>query len=157
MILLVHMLFGAAIGASIKIPSLALALAFLGHYFLDIFPHIEYLEEGAENSVKKISHQRPQESVKILGMIFIDFCLGFLFIFLASKNQPVIYLCALAAIVPDGMTVIHLLFPKLGLGLHHHLHGTKIHYLTKQKKFPKFWRVFTQVIAAAVSIILLNI
>lgn len=151
MILLVHMLFGAAIGASIKVFPLAILLAFLGHYFLDLFPHIEYLD-GVENSIQSLKSDAWSKKIKDILKAFLDFFLGIVLIFLFSKNQPIVYICALAAILPDGLTIVHSLFPKLGLAPHHHIHGTRIHYLTKQKKFPIFWKIATQVLVVIVSI-----
>ena len=154
MILLVHMLFGAAIGASVQNIPLAIILALLGHYFLDLFPHIEYLA-GVEDSITGIKKTRWQKNVFNILKVFIDFCLGLALIFLFSKNQPILYICALVAIIPDGLTVIHSLLPNLGLAPHHNIHSGKIHYLTKQKKFPIFWKIATQVIATVISVFIL--
>lgn len=156
MILLVHMLFGAAIGSVVGNMPLAIILALLGHYFLDLFPHIEYLD-GVEHSIESLKNDKWSNKIKNVSKVFVDFCLGLLLIFLLSKNYPIIYLCALVAIVPDGLTIVHHLFPKMGLELHHQIHGGKIHYLTKQKNFHKFWKILTQVVVVIISIILLRI
>ncbi len=149
MILLVHMLFGAAIGASINNISLAIMLAFLGHYFLDFFPHIEY-------SINNIRDNNWKKSLSDFLKVFLDFSLGILTIFIFSNNQPLIYLGAFIALIPDGLTIISKLFPNKILALHDKIHGGKIHYLTKQKKFPIFWRIYTQVLTLIISIILLT-
>lgn len=158
MILLVHMLFGAAIGSMVQSLPLALLLALLGHYFLDVFPHIEYLK-GVEHSIVNFKASSRHKNSIDMAKVAADFLLGLLLIFLAASiddgNLLPIYLCALIAIVPDGLTVVHSLFPKLGLAKHHHIHGTTIHYLTKQKTFPKAIRILTQVIAASISIAIL--
>lgn len=156
MILLVHMLFGAAIGSVVGSLPLAIILALLGHYFLDLFPHIEYLD-GVEKSIEGLRSNTWSKKIKSVLKVFLDFSIGVLLIFLLSKNQPVIYICALVAIVPDGLTVIHALFPKLGLELHHQFHGVKVHYLTKQKNFHTFWKILTQIVAVVASIILLRV
>ena len=55
MILLVHMLFGAAVGLSINNIYIAIIVAFLSHYFLDLFPHIEYnIKSTRRNAIIKI-------------------------------------------------------------------------------------------------------
>ncbi len=149
MILLVHMLFGAAIGASIKNIPLAITLAFLGHYFLDIFPHVEY-------NIENIHHKIWEKSLPDLLKIFADFCLGILIIFLFSKNQPLIYICCFVALIPDGLTIISYLKSIKALQIHDIIHTKKIHYLTKQKKFPIFWRIATQVLATIISIVILK-
>ena len=155
MILLVHMLFGAALGSLTNNIFLALLLAFLGHYFLDLFPHIEYLD-SVEGSIQKIRATTLKNFLPDMLKVLLDFCLGLLLIFLFSKNQPLLYLYALVAIVPDGLTVASKLFPNRILTFHDKIHTRHIHYLTKQKKFSKFWKVFTQVLAVAISVALLR-
>ncbi len=148
MILLVHMLFGAAIGASIHNIPLAIILAFLGHYFLDFFPHIDY-------SIDNIRDNNWKKSLSDFLKVFLDFSLGVLIIFILSNNTLLIYVCVFVALIPDGLTIISKLFPNKILALHDKIHGGKIHYLTKQKKFPIFWRIFTQFLAVIISIALL--
>ena len=159
MVLLVHMLFGAAIGASVANIPLAILLAFLGHYFLDAFPHIEYLA-GVENSIKGLVGNAWQKKRWMMLKVLLDFLLGVLLISIFShgslRHQLIIYLCGLVAIVPDGLTVLHSLFPTKISTWHHSIHSGKIHYLTKQKNFPKFWKVFTQAAAVIISVILLT-
>lgn len=160
MILLVHMLFGAAIGASIKNPYLAIVLALASHYFLDIFPHVEYLK-STEDSIKNLRGNNLRQAWKDVAQVSTDFALGIFFIFLfsypATGYQPIIYWCALAAIVPDGLTIISNLFPNRLSTAHDKIHTGKIHYLTKQKNFPISWKISTQVAVMVISIILLKI
>jgi len=77
MILLVHLLFGALIGQKILNPVLAIVLAFLSHYFLDFFPHIEY-------SIKNISEKRWKKSLPDFLKIFLDLAAGIILIFIFS-------------------------------------------------------------------------
>ena len=146
MILLVHLLFGAAIGSAVKNVPLAIILAFLGHYFLDLFPHIEY--------PTKINSKKQRQLVYL--KIFLDFLAGLLLIFLFSKNQPIVYICAFFAILPDGLTIINNHFPNKILGFHAGLHLEKIHFL-KNKKISTFWRIASQVAFVIISIFLLKI
>ena len=148
MILLVHMLFGAVFGTIIKNPILAIFLALLGHYFLDIFPHIEY-------SISNIRNKNWRESLPDWLKVVLDFLLGLLIIFLFSKNNPLIYICGFVALIPDALTIISDLFPNRLLHIHDIIHTQKIHYLTKQKNFPVFWKIFSQVLVTVISIILL--
>lgn len=157
MILLVHMLFGAAVGYKIYLLTqsvwLAGFLALASHYFLDLFPHVEYLT-SAEESVKKI---KTVGFVGFLGdasKVALDFCIGLVLLFLFSKN-PATYLYALLAIVPDGVTVINTLFPNAILQKHQRIHGDIIQYFTKTKKPAIFWRIFTQFIAFCISVSIL--
>ena len=154
MILLVHMLFGAAIGSIFKNPILAIFLAFLGHYALDILPHIEYLA-STEKSITNIKHHGFKKSTHDSIKVILDVVLGILLIWVFSKNQPIIYLCGIIAIIPDGLTVLTHLFPRPLLVKHHQFHGGTIHYLTKQKNFPVLWKISSQVIAGIISIVIL--
>lgn len=156
MILLVHMLFGATTGSVITSLPLAIILALLGHYFLDLFPHIEYLD-SVENSIESLKSDTWSKKIKNMAKVWLDFCLGILLILLLSKNEPAIYICAFVAIIPDGLTVIHALFPNNILEAHHAMHGGRIHYLTKQKNFHTFWKILTQVVVVLISAILLKI
>ena len=148
MILFVHLLFGAGIGSVVKNVPLAIALAFLTHYLLDILPHIEY---GIENIVKRQWRKITPEVLRII----LDLPFGILLIFLLSSNQPIIYICAFFALLPDGFTILNRLMSNKLLDLHDKLH-TKIHFL-KHKKISNFWRVLSQSIVVVISIILLRI
>ncbi len=147
MILLVHMLFGAAIGSLIKNVYLAIILAFLSHYFLDLFPHVEYL---IKNKGEKPLHDVLPDIFKV----FLDFCIGLLIISLFSLNQPIIYIYAFFAVIPDTLTVLNYFLPSKILNIHDKLH-TKIHFL-KNKKISNFWRILSQIMAVIISIILLK-
>jgi hypothetical protein len=148
MMLLVHMLFGAAIGSRIRNPYLAIPLALLGHYFLDVFPHVEY-------SVKNVHDRQWRKSAFDMIKIFLDFCGGLALIFFFSHNNPLIYICAFVAIIPDGLTVISLLFPNKISDIHDRMHRGTIHFL-RDKKISNFWRISAQVIAVCISLILLR-
>jgi len=146
MILLVHLLFGAAIGSAVKNIYLAIILAFLSHYFLDLLPHTEY---PIENIKEK---QWGKASAEII-LIALDFFAGILLIFLFSKNRPIIYVCALFTLLPDGITLLNILFSIKVLEPIQKFHQ-KIHFL-KDKKISKFWRIFSQVAVIIISLILL--
>ena len=144
------MLFGAAIVSIIKNPILAIVLALLGHYALDIFPHIEY-------TIHNIRSKQWKKSLPDWLKVMLDFLLGILIIFLFSKNQPIIYICSFVALIPDALTLVGDIFPNRLLSIHNYIHTQKIHYLTKQKHFPVFWKVFSQVMVFMISILLLTI
>jgi len=149
MILIVHIIFGAAIGSLlVKNPILAVVLAFLSHYFLDFFPHIEYpITNGDFKQWRKI--------MPTFLRVALDFFFGILLIMIFSKNQLVIYICGLFAAIPDAFTVLRYIKPNKILESHYQIHQ-KIQFL-KHKKIPVFWRVITQVVVIAISIILLRI
>lgn len=153
MILLVHMLFGAAIGSLFKNPFLGILAALLSHYFLDLFPHIEYLE-STEQSIKS---RKTNEIIKVAIDLVLGLALVGIFSDPPTKEALLLYIYAFVAIIPDGLTVVTHLFPNQWLVKHHALHGGPIHYLTKQKKFPIFWKIATQALAILVSIYILII
>jgi hypothetical protein len=141
------MLFGAAIGSIFKNPVLAIFLALSSHYFLDLFPHIEY-------PIENIKNKQWRRSFWDLAKAIADFCLGIILIFIFSDNRPVIYICAFFAILPDGFTFLNYIFSNKILEMQYNLHE-KIHFL-KHKKIPVFWRFLSQVLAVIISIIILQ-
>jgi len=147
MILLAHLIFGALIGQKISNPFLAVILAFLGHYFLDVLPHTEY---SIENIEKKQWRRALPDALRVV----LDFCLGILLISLFSKNQPIIYMCAFAAVLPDGFTLLNRLLPNKASEAHGKFHQ-KTHFL-KHKKISVFWRVASQVVVVLICVIFLK-
>jgi len=148
MILLAHMLLGAVVGYYTKNIYLAIMLALLCHYFLDLFPHIEY-------DIKNIKEKNWKKSLPDFLRVGLDFLLGLALIFAFSKNQPMIYVGAIVAIVPDGLTVLSSVAPNKILSAHDWAHIKKIHFL-KYKKISNVWRILTQVAATVICITLLR-
>jgi hypothetical protein len=144
----VHLLFGAAIGSKIGYLWLALILAFLSHYFLDLFPHTEY-------PIENIKNNQWQKSFPDFLRVATDFGLGIFVIFLFSDNYLKTYACAFAAIIPDGLTFLEYFFHNKLFKIHNNFHLKKIHYF-KNKKIANFWRFFTQIAAVIISVILLK-
>ena len=136
MILLVHMIFGAAVGYTTYNLTdnlfLAVILAWLAHYFLDIFPHIEYLE-SAETSITNLQQHGLKRQLEDVVKVVADFFLGLLFIYMFSSREPMLYFFGLVSIIPDGVTVIYTLRPFPFLAKHQEFHAA-IQYLTKYKK-----------------------
>jgi len=152
MILLVHLLFGAAIGSVVKSIPIAILLAFLSHYLLDLFPHIEY-------PISNIEKKQWRKTIPDFSRVFLDFCLGFLLIAVfsnssTSQEQLIIYICAFFAILPDGFTLLSKVAPIKILKIHNKFHE-KIHFL-KYEKISNFWRIFSQIVIVIISIILLT-
>lgn len=150
MILLVHMLLGAVIGSEINNVFVAIILAFLSHYFLDLFPHIEY-------NIENIDKNQWQKSLPDILRVVLDFCIGIILIFIFSNpiQQVIIYTCALFSILPDGLTVLEYFFPNKILKFHSYIHREKAHFL-KNKKVSTFWRLATQIVVIILSIALLK-
>lgn len=153
MILLVHMIFGAAIGSLFRSPATAIASAVLSHYFLDLFPHIEYLE-STENLIVKTKKGKLKNIFPDAIKVLFDFMGGLLLVIFFSDNNILTYGCIIAAIAPDGLTIINSVFPNKITRIHHKIHGEKIHFLKNNKKISKFWRIISQVTAIVVGIII---
>lgn len=157
MILTAHLLFGAAIASKIQNPFLAAVFAFLGHYLLDLIPHVEY-------DIKSILNKRWKKSLPAILKVAVDFFSGILIIFIFSDNQPIIYICAFLSILPDGFTVLSLILADPDnepaddyrisrnkiLNAHNRFHRTKIHFL-KNLNISKFWKISNQALIIIIS------
>jgi len=143
MILLTHLLAGAVIGYKIKILWLGVILSFVSHYLLDALPHSEY-------DIKNIENNQWRKSAKDFSKVAIDFLLGMLIIFLLSDNSAYVYICAFAAIIPDGLVVMNKFLKNGFLDAHTFFHHQKVHIL--KNKTSGFWRFFIQ---AAIVVILI--
>jgi hypothetical protein len=158
MILIVHIIFGAAIATLFfQNPALAILLSFVSHYFLDIFPHVEYSIEKLKINKKQIKGLLP------IIRVFLDFFLGLFLIILLTYDNLLIYVCGLTAALPDFLTALMYLFPKNKfLQAHYNFHqlihffddkhGTKSPNYFNQLKISNFWRVLTQIIVIIISV-----
>ena len=146
MILLVHMLFGAAIGNLAQNIPLAIILAFLSHYFLDVFPHIEY-------DIEIMSKKQWQDKLASILKITLDLFAGLALISIFSNNHFIIYVCTFFSILPDGFTVLNNHFTNKLLRANYILHQ-KIHFL-KNKQFSVFWRIASQITFVLISLLLI--
>ena len=152
MILLAHLLFGAAIGHIVKnmpgYPLGLIILAFLSHYFLDMFPHIEY-------NIENIEKKQWRRALPQFLAVGLDFLMGVLLIFIFSNpstisERSIIYVCAFFAILPDGLTILNDFLPNKILETHNNFHQKIIHFL-KNKKISNFWRIASQAIVVIIS------
>ena len=140
MILMVHLLLGAVIVLKIKFLPLALPLAFLIHYPLDMLPHWEY-------SIKNILGKNWKNSFKDFFKVSLDISLGILLIFIFSKNFFLSLWGGLFAILPDGLTLLGLIAPNKLLIAHENFHR-KIHLfknLEERKKISPLWGILVQI------------
>lgn len=149
MILLPHLLLGAVIGKYVQNPALAVILAFLSHYLLDLFPHAEY-------SVDNIFNKRWRKAGPDFLKVFLDFTSAIILVAFFSNNSPIIYICAFFAILPDGFSILETMVSNKILKKHKEIHRDKIHFL-KNKKFSDFWRISSQVLVAIISVLLLRL
>ena len=148
MILTPHLLLGVAIASKIEYAPLAIILAFLSHYLLDLIPHIEY-------SIDNIEKNQWQKSLPDILRVFLDFSFGILLILIFSNNQPIVFVCAFFAILPDGLSLLNYSFSNKILKIYSNIHQGKIHFL-KHKKISISWRILSQLLVIFISIILLR-
>jgi len=120
MILIPHMLVGAAIGAQTSNVWVAFSLGLISHYLMDVFPHWEYLTEvNAFNSdhVKKI---------------LLDFVIGIILVLVLvwfNPNIMIILIAVIGSILPDFLHGICFNFKikwlRPHLIIHHKIHASK--------------------------------
>jgi len=144
------MIFGVAVASLIKSPYLAIILALLSHYFLDLFPHIEY----PVDNLKKI-HKNFKQALPEFFYLIIDLVSGFLFIFLFTDKSFIYFTYASISIIPDFLTVLSAIMPNKILKIHDLFHRKYIHFL-RDKKINIFWRIFVQILVIVISIIILK-
>jgi len=162
MILTPHLVLGAAIASKIGYIPLAIILALLSHYFLDLIPHMEY-------SINNIQEKQWRKSLPDFLRVFLDFFIGILLLLIFSNNQPMVFVGAFLGILPDGFSFLNYILPKSMnnmsqkfivilnkfLKTHSYIHQEKIHFL-KHKKISSFWRTLSQILAIIVSLLLLK-
>lgn len=152
MILTTHMLVGAAVALKISNPFLALSLALLSHYFLDMIPHDGY-------SITNIKERRWNKSFFDFSKVFFDVFIGISLISLFSDYNPIIYFAAFLGIVPDGVTLINRIFPGNKLMIRHQKLHTAVNIVgdrQENKKIPFFGAIVGQVAALLAAIFFLR-
>ncbi len=136
-------------GHIIKNIPVAIIAAFLSHYFLDLFPHVEY-------NIENIQKKQWKRALPQVLAVLLDFLTGILIISLLSGGQAIIYICAFFAILPDGLTLLKSAIKISILKKHNKFHQEKVHFL-KHKKISNFWRISSQVLAVIISVVVLKI
>lgn len=148
MLLTPHILAGAAVFSSLPNPVLGLSLAFLSHYFLDSLPQKEY-------SIKNIREKNWKNSLPDFLKVSADIGLGFIVIWLTAGYNPIVFLAGFLAILPDGLTLLTIIFEKNGLLRKHDRLHDAINDFAENKKFPDFWGIFSQALVMALAIFFL--
>jgi hypothetical protein len=152
MLLTPHTLVGIAIGTVIQNPAIAVPISFLSHYVGDVMPHWDFFSHTSRE--ERLRGWRP---IAVMADMTIGVAVGLTATFYALwalNNSALairIFLCGIAAVLPDVLEAPHIYMQKDPRGL-----GT----LTKiQKKLqvqaPLPWGIISQllVILASVSLI----
>ncbi len=149
MLLTPHILTGVAIITRIQNPILGLIFVLLSHYFLDLFPQTEY-------SIKNIRAGQWKKSLPDFLKVFLDIMLSLAIVFLTKSFSPLILAAIFIALFPDGLTLLHCIFPKnQPLKKHMKIH-TAINAVCENKKIPAVLGIVSQIIVIAVAIYLLQ-
>lgn len=145
MLLTPHILTGVLIISKVQNPYLGLLFVLLSHYFLDLFPQTEY-------TIENIRSRRWKESKIDFVKVFLDIALGFAAMLLLVGYNPLFILAALVAIAPDGLTLLHCIFPNnKPLKKHMKMHGA-INSVCANKKLQKNFGVLSQIIVIGIAI-----
>ena len=136
MILSVHATFGAALASLVPShPVAGFTLGFVSHFVLDAIPHKDYelisLERRTDDKLKVIDLLHKKISlVRDILLVTLDVVVGFLlaFMFFFNPNHPYIFFMgAFAALIPDGLTFIYIIFRHKALGHFFDFHTDVIH------------------------------
>jgi len=137
MILSVHATFGAAVASLVPShPVLGFVLGFSSHFVLDAIPHKDYelisLETGPDKNLKTIDLiQKKFSLIRDILLVSFDAVIGFIlaFMFFFNPVYPAIFFIgAFAALIPDGLTFIYLIFKHKTLSHFFDFHTDLIHY-----------------------------
>ena len=146
MIISAHIVAGAAIAAKTQNPVLGIFLAFLSHYVLDLPPH------KPEYSVRNIEKRIWKKSYIDFLKAFLDLSAGFAIVYILVGRGLIPYLGGFAAAIPDGLSLLYIIFPnnKL-LRLHIDIHN-KLNQFPGKIKESLFWGIVTYIVIFGVSI-----
>ncbi len=149
MLLTPHILAALAIVTKVQNPILGLFLAFLSHYLLDVFPQKEY-------SIANIRNRSWSKSLPDFLKVFSDILVGLIIVFLLGGFRPLFLVAIFLALVPDGFTLLHCIFPANKLLKKHLKMHTAINAIGENKKIPAFWGIASQIAVVIVTIFLLR-
>ena len=137
MILSVHATFGAAVASMVPShPVIGFTLGFVSHFALDAIPHRDYdliSVESIPNKKFQLVDQIQKKFSLIRDVVFVSFdaligfCLAFLFFF-NPAHPTIFFIGAFAALIPDGLTFLYLLFKHKSLSHFFDFHTDFIHY-----------------------------
>ena len=146
MLLTPHTLAGVVIATKVTNPYLALPLAFLSHFALDIVPHWDFL-----TGVEKVT---PVILKRIAGEFLVALAVGLFFAFRALPDKNLfLRICAGAflANLPDGLEMPKSIFGKSN-PISNAINGFQ-HFFHFRAKFP--WGLFPQVAIVVFFLLLL--
>ena len=143
MIIIPHMLVGAAIGVHSKSIGAAFLFGVISHYLIDFIPHWEYLDS--------LKIKKTKEALKI----FLDFLIACSLVLFLVWDYPekmiIIGFAIFGSLLPDFLIFIYINFKLKFLKTHQDIHH-KIHYF----KDLSFWQGLpTTLVVIIISILLI--
>lgn len=148
MILSAHFLVGAAISSEIGNPYAGLFLAYLSHYFFDLLPVWEY-------DISQIKGRQWKKSRGDFLKVFLDILFGISLFFIFSKNILIGFLGGFLTAIPDSLTLLCLLFPKIKLLQEHSKIHKKLNWF-RTKKIPLVLRILNTLLVYSAAILFLQ-
>jgi len=150
MILLPHLLIGAAIGAKVQSLPAVFILSIISHFLADKLPHWEYLDKELTEFKSK------KEWFAFFTKVILDFGLGIFIIFYffwQSPLWPAVAIGALASVLPDFLIFLNYLFPKTKIlesyrKFHHQSH-------LKKGRYKLFLSLFSEALVILLAIYLI--
>ncbi len=148
MLLTPHILVGVAIVTKVQNPILGLILVLLSHYFLDFLPQKEY-------TIKTIRAGQWGQSLPDFLKVFLDIAIGLIIVFFITSYSPLILVAGAVSLLPDGLTLLHCIFPTNKLLKKHLKMHTAINAAGENKKIPGFWGIASQIAVIMLAIFFL--
>ncbi len=155
MILICHLVIGAIIASQTTSIFWIVFLAIVSHYILDTIPHIEYMSLPAEGIREANWLRLAFETSKVLADAIIGVALIFTIWRITLSNPTNLALGGFFGIFPDILTGLFFIFPNSKILKKHRAFHEKVHFLQK-KKYPLYFRIFTQVAVVLLGFIFLT-
>lgn len=84
--------------------------------------------------------------------VFLDMLSAFAIVYFLTDSNPILYLSGVAAIIPDGLTLLHIIFPHNRLLTKHRNYHIQFNEIGEKIKDSCFCGFLTQLSTAALAI-----
>ncbi|PJE57722.1 MAG: hypothetical protein COU82_00430 [Candidatus Portnoybacteria bacterium CG10_big_fil_rev_8_21_14_0_10_38_18] len=161
MILIPHILVGAAIGAKTHNLGLIVILGLLSHFIMDKIPHWDYINSGIKDFRKSKNFKA---LFRDLFKIAVDGMIGLLIVFLIIwqihqlTDLLFIMLAIFVSVLPDILLgLVHLFAPRNFAEKYVKFHFRFLHFAKDKEKEGKitFFNISTEILVIVIAIIIL--